>query len=847
MQNYQPILQRTGLFRILSEAEIDALARVVSVVSFTAGEIICREGEVGEEMYILVEGAVQVYTITTEGDEVVLDKKQVGQYFGEQALLPDGDGMRTASIRAHTDTRCLIIRQAEFQRVLTRDHPLRNHLVALGQTQLRDKIMHQSVLFRSLRFGQSGNWFQEEVLPEQHTIFRQGDPGDRFYYILSGKVALYHEEADGSQQLLMYLQTGGGFGELALLKRQPRTATAITHSQVRLLTLEGDKFREFYQQSPELRDYLQSLQKIYSLTGRGFITQHAGKFLDMDCITSMYHFTNGKSAMSSQVVGQHIFNMSLLFHEENESSAPERIRYEDPAHRISRELLLFDNRVVGVMAQGLWQELGKIHQMIIDGTLLAPEQLRHFKQQGYIDSGRHEAVYADTDIICECLQLNSGTLTQMIYQGCPTVASLAETTGASTVCGSCRPLLQELVGHESWTPVMVLDEFEVVQGVRSFRFAPYNTSLKRALPGQHVVVQARIDGRWVQRPYTISSPTNETSYREITVKREPLGYFSNWLFDRPHHNTLLRLSDPQGEYIADLTQPQPIVCLVAGIGLTPALAILRSALGEEKIPPIHIDYSVTSHDLIVYRDELERAAQTREEVTVRFRITREEGRLGQKDVAEIVQCYPGARFYICGPATYLTDVEQYLLNNNVPATSIEIEEFKPIGEPALSTATRSLERSWLLLGAGLLLAFVVQESLQLKIAWLENLQSMETYKRWSGVGLLGFMAAQWILPYLRLTGQLRLAARHYHLHKRQGMLAPLVYFFHSTGMGYAYLLVLSSVFFANLVLGLLDPDTVVKPEQRKSYGFYWLLLHVALSVALVALIGYHIFIVFYYT
>ncbi len=54
---------------------------------FGAGEIIIREGEVGDAAYIIENGAVQVYVTAADGSEVVTARLEGGAHFGEQALL----------------------------------------------------------------------------------------------------------------------------------------------------------------------------------------------------------------------------------------------------------------------------------------------------------------------------------------------------------------------------------------------------------------------------------------------------------------------------------------------------------------------------------------------------------------------------------------------------------------------------------------------------------------------------------------------------------------------------------------------------------------------------------------
>lgn len=154
------------------------------------------------------------------------------------------------------------------------------------------------------------------------------------------------------------------------------------------------------------------------------------------------------------------------------------------------------------------------------------------------------------------------------------------------------------------------------------------------------------------------------------------------------------------------------------------------------------------------------------------------------------------------------------------------------------------QRGDLALGTALLLLFLAQDFLHLKMAWFETLQAQKNYRIFSGIVVLGFIGFQWYLSLLRIRGRTRAAVKHYELHKRVGVWAPLIFYIHATGFGFAYLYFLSAIYFGNTVIGLFNPEAL--HIRQKPFTFSWMVVHVTFSVLLVFLAAYHLWIVAIY-
>jgi CRP-like cAMP-binding protein len=83
---------------------------------------------------------------------------------------------------------------------------------------------------------------EEEAHATGTKIFQYGDPGDKLFIILEGKVRISREVAGMGEEALAVLGAGEVFGEMSLLDESPRSADARVHERCRLLVITKEAF-----------------------------------------------------------------------------------------------------------------------------------------------------------------------------------------------------------------------------------------------------------------------------------------------------------------------------------------------------------------------------------------------------------------------------------------------------------------------------------------------------------------------------------------------------------------------------------------------------------------------------
>jgi CRP-like cAMP-binding protein len=87
-------------------------------------------------------------------------------------------------------------------------------------------------------------------------LFAEGEPGDRLYIIVSGKVKIGRRSPDGRENLLTIMGPSDMFGELSIFDPGPRTSTATTITEVCAVSMDRDALRAWIADRPEIAERL---------------------------------------------------------------------------------------------------------------------------------------------------------------------------------------------------------------------------------------------------------------------------------------------------------------------------------------------------------------------------------------------------------------------------------------------------------------------------------------------------------------------------------------------------------------------------------------------------------------
>ncbi|CAE6394875.1 unnamed protein product [Rhizoctonia solani] len=262
---------------------------------------------------------------------------------------------------------------------------------------------------------------------------------------------------------------------------------------------------------------------------------------------------------------------------------------------------------------------------------------------------------------------------------------LAMGVGAAATCAALLPLLTRpfllerapILDPKEWKEFPLIEKIEVSPNTAIYRFGLPDPNDILGLPiGQHISVQAEINGKDIMRSYTPTSSDDDRGHFDLLVKTYEKGNISRYL-------SLLKIGDkvrikgPKGQFNYHPSLSRELGMIAGGTGITPMLQIIRAALKNPlDLTKISLIYANVSKEDILLKTELDDlAARYPSRFSVYYVLNNPpegwDGGIGfvTKDMIEkhMPPTESNIKILLCGPPPMLNAMKKHLDDLGYPA------------------------------------------------------------------------------------------------------------------------------------------------------------------------------------
>jgi CRP-like cAMP-binding protein len=236
-------LKQYCIFSNLSNKALEELSKKLQRVSYCAGSEIIQEASPADSFFFIHNGEVEVMKMTRWGQTSTISIMGKGEIFGEMALLTSS--LRSAAVIAKTDVDLFKLMKKDFEQIVLMDsefskimqerfttHNYFNQMKSLEPFELC-KPYQISLFLEKMR--------ERKYAAGEH-IITQGQKGEHYYVITSGRVAVLKQVRDEEPKRIAVLVEGEGFGEEALITEARRNATVQALDETTVWELSKSDF-----------------------------------------------------------------------------------------------------------------------------------------------------------------------------------------------------------------------------------------------------------------------------------------------------------------------------------------------------------------------------------------------------------------------------------------------------------------------------------------------------------------------------------------------------------------------------------------------------------------------------
>ncbi|GEM_PF-1843970 len=263
--NLTDFIKKIDIFKDLPDQEIAQIANALNIRKFYSGDVIIRQNEEGDSIFLLLKGSVRIYFDDDIGKSIELAYLTKGDFFGEMGFF--GNKIRQASVQSVDDSILLELKKDQIEALFAKYRAIEDVFLKFYHERVLDIVLALTPIFTPLEpqiRKEIAAKFNLVKFNKDSTIVKEGDPGDSMFIIKSGTVRIVKVK-DNQANDLAKLNTSEFFGEIGLVTGQKRTADVIADTDVELMKLDKKDIDMVVTKYPEvlniLRDFINERSK----------------------------------------------------------------------------------------------------------------------------------------------------------------------------------------------------------------------------------------------------------------------------------------------------------------------------------------------------------------------------------------------------------------------------------------------------------------------------------------------------------------------------------------------------------------------------------------------------------
>jgi len=249
------LLSASEVFGALDEGDRARLARAMRPEIAQPGQALLRQGEAGDALFVVARGLLEV-RLRRDGSEAVIDTVGRGDVVGELQVVVGGAA--SATVLAAGAAQVYRLQREDFETLCAAAPTLLEPLVRIAARRLQRRQMLSVLpaMFGALDAGDLAALERQvtwRTLRRGDVLFRKGDPGDAWYVVTSGRLAVVEPARDGQpERVLSEVGRGEGVGEMALVTGQQRSATVYALRDAELARFPVELVAELVATRPQV-------------------------------------------------------------------------------------------------------------------------------------------------------------------------------------------------------------------------------------------------------------------------------------------------------------------------------------------------------------------------------------------------------------------------------------------------------------------------------------------------------------------------------------------------------------------------------------------------------------------